>query len=106
MLKLCFFVPESHMESVKQAVFDAGAGRIGGYDQCSWQTLGAGQYRPLAGASPFLGEVGELELVTEYKVEMVCEERYIARALDALKLAHPYETPAFEVYPLLDYSSS
>ncbi len=102
MLKLCFFVPESHLDSVKMAMFDAGAGRIGQYDQCAWQTLGLGQFRPLEGSSPFLGREGALEQVAEYKVEMVCEERFGEAAINALHDAHPYETPAYEVYTLLN----
>lgn len=100
MFKLCFFVPESHLEQTKRALFEVGAGRIGDYDCCAWQTLGQGQFRPLDGSQPFLGERGELEVVSEYKVELVCEDRLIARAVEALKAAHPYEEPAYEVYRL------
>ena len=58
--KLCFYVPESHLESVKQAVFEAGAGAIGDYRDCCWQVKGQGQFRPMAGSQPFLGEQGVL----------------------------------------------
>ncbi|MDX1754769.1 MAG: YqfO family protein [Marinobacter sp.] len=102
MYKLCFFVPATHVEQTKRALFEAGAGRIGDYDACAWQTLGQGQFRPLDGSQPFLGERGELEVVSEYKVEMVCEDTLIRRAVDALKAAHPYEEPAYEVYRLED----
>jgi hypothetical protein len=102
MLKLSFFVPPSHLESVKQALFAAGAGRIGDYDQCCWQVLGQGQFRPLAGSQPFLGQQGALETVAEYKVEMVCENTCIHQVIRALRESHPYETPAFEVQALLD----
>src|SRR5690606_23657655 len=98
MYKLCFFVPESHLESVKGALFEAGAGRIGDYDCCAWQTLGQGQFRPLAGSEPFIGKTGEIERVAEYKVEMVCSEEVVAKAVAALRQAHPYEEPAFEVW--------
>lgn len=102
MYKLCFFVPDSHVEAVKQAVFAAGAGRIGDYDSCSWQTRGQGQFRPTDGANPFLGEVGNLERVEEWKVELVCADECIREALTALKQAHPYEEVAFDVWQLLD----
>ncbi len=102
MLKLCCFVPESHLDSVKMAMFDAGAGRIGQYEQCAWQTLGLGQFKPLGDANPFLGREGALEQVAEYNVEMVCEERFVEDAIKALHTAHPYETPAYEVYTLLN----
>lgn len=100
MYKLCFFVPETHLEQVKSALFSAGAGRIGNYDSCSWQTRGVGQFRALTGSDPYCGEQGQLELVDEYKVEMVCESKRIESVVDALKGAHPYETPAYEVFRL------
>lgn len=102
MYTLCFFVPESHLEVTKSAVFEAGGGRVGDYDRCSWQTLGQGQFRPLDGSQPFLGSPNEVERVTEYKVEMVCTDALIEAAVAALKLAHPYEEPAYEVYRLED----
>lgn len=102
MYTLCFFVPESHVETTKAAVFDAGGGRVGDYDRCSWQTLGQGQFRPLEGSQPFIGSQNEVERVTEYKVEMVCADELIEAAVAALKLAHPYEEPAYEVYRLED----
>ena len=70
MYKLCFYVPESHLEAVKAAVFAAGAGRIGNYDSCCWEVLGQGQFRPLTGSDPFIGRQGEVERVAEYRVEM------------------------------------
>jgi len=97
MFKLCLFVPESHLESVKTALFDAGAGRIGHYEHCAWQVLGQGQFRPLAGSQPFIGSKGALEPVAEYRVEMVCEDAAIEGVINALRQAHPYEEPAFDV---------
>ncbi|SUG40496.1 NIF3 1 [Pseudomonas aeruginosa] len=70
MYKLCFYVPESHLDVVKQAVFAAGGGRIGAYDSCCWQSLGQGQFRPLDGSQPYLGQVGQVEHVAEWKVEL------------------------------------
>ncbi|MAZ05884.1 MAG: NGG1p interacting factor NIF3 [Halomonas sp.] len=102
MYKMCYFVPETHVEQTKQALFDAGAGRIGDYDHCAWQCLGRGQFRPLEGSNPFLGKAGEVEAVDEYKVELVCEDALIKDALAALKRAHPYEEPAYEIYRLED----
>ncbi len=102
MYKLCYFVPESHLEETKHAIFATGAGRIGDYDCCAWQCRGQGQFRPLDGSQPFLGQQGELEQVSEYKVELVCRDELIHDALAALKAAHPYEEPAYEVYQLAD----
>jgi len=109
MYKLVFFVPESHLNEVKDAVFDAGAGKIGDYDQCCWQIKGQGQFRPLAGANPFIGQIaagadsGALERVDEYRVEMVCADSLIKKAISALREAHPYEEPAFDVWQLSEF---
>jgi hypothetical protein len=100
--KLAFFVPESHLETVKAAVFATGAGRIGDYDSCCWQSLGQGQFRPLAGSQPFLGCQGEVERVSEYRVELVCADDLIRPAISALKAAHPYEEPAYDVWQLAE----
>lgn len=100
MYKLAFFVPPNHLEAVKQAVFTAGGGRLGAYDQCCWQVLGEGQFRPLDGSQPFIGQRGVVEHVVEWKVELVVDEGVIADVVTALKAAHPYETPAYEVWRL------
>ncbi|HEY8331008.1 MAG TPA: YqfO family protein [Pseudomonas sp.] len=102
MYKLCFFVPESHLETVKTAIFATGAGRIGSYDSCCWQTLGQGQFHPLPGSQPYEGAQGELAQVAEWKVEMVVADELIHAAVKALKQNHPYETPAFDVWRLSD----
>ncbi|WP_100641417.1 YqfO family protein [Marinobacter salexigens] len=98
MYKICYFVPETHLEKTKQALFDIGVGRIGDYDSCAWQCRGQGQFRPLEGSTPFLGQSGELEVVDEFKVELVCTDELVSRAVATLKQAHPYEEPAYEVY--------
>lgn len=102
MYKLCFYVPETHLDVVKNAVFAAGAGRIGTYDSCCWQALGQGQFRPLAGSQPYIGQAGLVEQVAEWKVELVVADELIHDAVKALRTAHPYETPAFEVWRLSD----
>ncbi|MEE4146281.1 MAG: NGG1p interacting factor NIF3 [Halieaceae bacterium] len=101
MYTLCFYVPGDALETVKAAVFAAGAGRIGNYDQCCWQVRGQGQFRPLAGSSPTIGRQGELELVEEYRVEMVCREDCVRAVVAAMKAAHPYEEPAWHVLQML-----
>ena len=103
MYKLAFFVPASHVDVVKAAVFAAGGGRIGDYDHCAWQTLGQGQFRPLDGSQPFLGQTGQVEVVEEWKVELVVADDLIVQVVAALRQSHPYETPAYEVWRLLDY---
>ena len=101
MYKLIFFVPDSHVEQVKQAVFTAGAGKQGNYDQCSWQVLGEGQFRPLKGSQPYLGEQDKLETLAEWRVETILPRDKLAGVLKAMKLAHPYEHPAFDVIELI-----
>ncbi len=103
MYKITFFVPEAHLNQVKEALFLAGAGKIGAYDCCAWQVKGLGQFRALAGSQPFLGEVNHLEEVEEYRVEMVCDDAMIQEAVQALLNAHPYETPAYDVVKVFTF---
>lgn len=100
MYKLGVYIPASHLEVVKQALFAAGAGRIGTYDSCCWQTPGQGQFRPLEGSKPFLGQQGSVERVEEYRVELVCDEALITAVVAAMKSAHPYEQAAYDVVKL------
>lgn len=100
MYLLCFHVPKTHVEEVKEAVFAAGAGEMGNYSHCAWQVLGQGQFKPLPGSDAYIGEVGKLETVAEYKVETVCHEDHIDKVITALKKAHPYETPSYQVWLL------
>ena len=100
MYKLVFFVPQDAADCVKQAVFETGAGKIGNYDLCCWQVLGEGQFRPLAGAEPHLGEPGLIESVKEYRIELVCQDELVETAVAAMKRAHPYEEPAYDVWRL------
>ncbi|MCK4737732.1 MAG: NGG1p interacting factor NIF3 [Sulfurimonas sp.] len=103
MYKLNFYVPKKEKESVKQALFDIGVGKYENYDQCSFETLGTGQFRPTDGAKPFLGEVDMLEKVDEYKVEMICSDELIKEAVKVLKETHPYEEVAYEVFRMEEF---
>lgn len=103
MYQLCFYVPATHLDTVKQALFAQGAGRVGNYDCCAWQTLGQGQFRPQAGSQPFCGQLQTLETVEEYKVEMVCQESCLSQVIEALHQTHPYETPAYSLWQLEDH---
>ena len=102
MYKLCFYVPETHLQLVKESLFEQGAGKIGNYDCYAWQVLGSGQFKPGEGSQPFLGKHGTVEQVSEYKVEMVCDEQYIEAVISTLKKVHPYETPAYDVMQLIE----
>lgn len=98
---LCFYVPESHLAPVKNAIFESGAGELGGYRFCAWQVKGEGQYMPLKTSNPYQGQADVLSQEIEYKVEIHCREEVIVDAVNALKKAHPYEVPAYHVIPIL-----
>lgn len=95
MYHIYVYIPETHLEAVKTAMFDVGAGRIGNYDCCCWQTKGEGQYRALAGSHPYQGELNQIEKQPEYKVELVCDDYCLNAVIKAMKAAHPYEEPAY-----------
>jgi hypothetical protein len=98
--KIVVYVPAAHGEAVRRAMGEAGAGRIGNYDYCSFTVTGTGRFRPLAGANPSIGAVGRLETVEEERIETVCAEDRLRPALEAIRTAHPYEEPAIDVYPI------
>lgn len=85
-----------------QALFDIGAGRIGNYDCCCWQTEGIGQFRPLENSNPAIGSLNEIEQVNEVKIELVCEDDLVKQAIQAIKISHPYEEPAYDIWKLED----
>jgi hypothetical protein len=99
--KLVVFVPVEALETVRDALFAAGAGRIGDYERCSWYAEGTGTFRALPGASPAIGEVGEEERVPELRLETVFPEEAQETIVAALRSAHPYEEPAYDVYLLV-----
>lgn len=97
MYHIAFYVPESHVEIVKEKMFESGAGKLGNYDRCSFEYKGTGQFRSLPGSHPFIGTENELEKVVEVKVEMICARECLSASIAALKASHPYETPAYYV---------
>lgn len=102
MLKLIYYVPESHLESTKLAIFKAGAGGIGNYEHCAWQVLGTGQFKPVQGANPFIGELDQLEQLAEWRVETIVPEDKAKLVSAALRASHPYEEPAFEFIQMIE----
>ena len=100
-LKLVWFVPEEALDATRNAVFAAGGGRIGEYERCSWYATGTGTFFGGERTSPALGASGREERVAELRVETVVPEGRIHDAIVALRLAHPYEEPAYDVYPLV-----
>ena len=98
--KLVVFVPVPHVERVLDAAAAAGAGEIGQYERCAWSTTGTGTFRPRVGASPHTGEVGRVERVDEARLEVVLPRSRRAQVLRAVRAAHPYEEPAYDVLEL------
>jgi dinuclear metal center YbgI/SA1388 family protein len=98
--KVVVFVPVAHAEQVRAAITAAGAGALGGYDSCTFTAPGEGRFRPLPGANPAIGAVGDLETVEEVRIEAVLERRQRAPVVAAMLAAHPYEEPAYDVVPL------
>ena len=94
---LCFYVPTADTERVLDALFAVGAGRLGDYERCAWVVSGEGRFRPLPGADPTIGAVGQDERVAEDKVELTYPRQLRSRVVAALLEAHPYEEPAFHV---------
>jgi hypothetical protein len=99
--KLVVFVPADALDRVRDALFAAGAGRIGEYERCSWYTEGTGTFLGGEASSPTLGERGREERVPELRLETVFPAERQRDVVAALRAAHPYEEPAFDVYPLL-----
>ena len=100
--KIVVFVPRGNREAVLAAAFEAGAGRIGAYEECSFTTGGRGTFFGTEGTNPTVGEKGRRETVREWRAEVVCPGSRLARALAAIRSAHTYEEPAIDVYPLAD----
>ena len=95
------FVPREALDAVRTALFEAGAGRIGNYERCSWYTQGTGTFLGGEGTNPSLGEAGREQRVAELRLETVFPEEKQDEVIAALRRAHPYEEPAFDVYALL-----
>ncbi|HEY1042125.1 MAG TPA: YqfO family protein [Candidatus Paceibacterota bacterium] len=98
--KIVVYVPSSHADALRAAMGDAGAGRIGDYTHCMFTLTGIGQFKPGEGADPYVGEVGKLNSVEEERIETVCEGGALEAVVRAIRETHPYEEPAFDVYPI------
>ena len=103
MYKLIYFVPIEAKEKTKEALFSLGVGKFNNYESCSFEVLGQGQFKPINNANPYIGTKDTIEYVNEYKVEMICSDELIKKAVEVLKEAHPYEEVAYEVLRLEDF---
>ena len=98
--KFAVYVPIQESDRISQAIFDAGAGKIGKYTETSFKIKGEGTFKPMEGAKPFVGKIGEKEVAEEIKIETVVPERNLEGVIEAMKKAHPYEEPAYDIYEL------
>lgn len=104
-VKIVVFVPETHTDIVREAMGNAGAGKIGNYSHCTFSSKGVGRFKPEVGANPHIGEVGKFEEVVEERIETVCLRENLQKVISAIKEAHPYDEVALDVYALDDYES-
>ncbi|PIZ76403.1 hypothetical protein COY05_01310 [Candidatus Peregrinibacteria bacterium CG_4_10_14_0_2_um_filter_38_24] len=101
-VKIVVYVPISHADKVREALSESGAGHIGDYDSCSFSVKGVGRFKPLEGANPYIGKVGDIEEVEEERIETICPFVKLEVVLAAIRAVHPYEEPAIDVIPLLN----
>jgi hypothetical protein len=99
--KLVVFLPREALDNVRAALFEAGAGKIGNYEHCSWYAAGTGTFLAGEGTEPAVGQRGKEQRVSELRLETVFPEELQDEVIAALRRTHPYEAPAFDVYPLL-----
>ncbi|MGP4067708.1 Nif3-like dinuclear metal center hexameric protein [Halobacillus sp. B29] len=102
LVKLTVFVPEDHAEEVRNSISEAGAGHIGQYSHCTYQLSGQGTFKPQEGSNPYIGQVDDLEIVEEKRIETIVPKSKLNGVLAAMKKAHPYEEVAYDLYPLLN----
>lgn len=99
-VKIVVFVPTSHADGVREAMGNAGAGKIGNYSHCSFSTKGFGRFIPKDGAKPTIGEINKTETVEEERIETICSRDKLNNVIQAIKKAHPYEEVAIDIYNL------
>ena len=103
MYKLTVYIPVEAKESVKEAMFKAGAGTIGNYECCCFEVEGTGQFKPLSGSNPAIGSHDQLEFVKEVRVELLVKDTIIKEVVSSMKAAHPYESVAYDILRLEDF---
>lgn len=101
LVKLVVFVPEKNADEVRQALGEAGAGKIGEYSFCSYSLKGVGRFKPSDNANPHIGSAGKLEEVDEERIEVACEKEQAADIIKVIKAVHPYEEVVIDIYPML-----
>lgn len=101
-VKIVTFVPLDDADKVRLALGEAGAGQIGEYSYCSYSVVGKGRFTPTANANPHIGSVNTPEIVDEERIEVVCDRASAKAVISAMKMVHPYEEVAYDIYPLID----
>jgi len=99
-VKFIVFVPLSHADIIRQALGEAGAGKIGNYDFCSFSSRGTGRFRGNEKTNPAIGEAGKYEAVEEKKIEVIVPREILKNVIEKVKSVHPYDEVAFDIYPL------
>ncbi len=103
-VKIVTFVPETHADIVREAIGNAGGGRIGNYTHCTFSVKGVGRFKPNEGAAPAIGAIGSLEAVQEERIEFICERLLARKVMEEIRRVHPYEEVPFDVYPVMSES--
>lgn len=98
--KLVVYVPESHADELRDSLATSGAGHIGDYSHCTFQTTGQGTFKPLAGTNPYIGSTDKMEVVDEIRMETIVCEKELNSAIQSLMKHHPYEEPAYDIFPM------
>lgn len=101
LVKLVVFVPEENADEVRQALGEAGAGKIGEYSFCSYSIKGVGRFKPSENADPHIGSTDKMEAVDEERIEVACEKEQAAKIIKVIKDVHPYEEVVIDIYPML-----
>lgn len=101
LVKLVVFVPEENADEVRQALGEAGAGKIGEYSFCSYSIKGVGRFKPSDKADPHIGSANTLEAVDEERIEVACDKGQVAEIIKVIKKVHPYEEVVIDIYPML-----
>ncbi|WP_249871078.1 Nif3-like dinuclear metal center hexameric protein [Oceanobacillus saliphilus] len=104
--KLAVYVPQTHVEEVREALSKSGAGHIGNYSHCTFQSKGQGTFKPLEGANPYIGSENELEYVNEIKMETIVQQSNLQNTIHHMIDAHPYEEVAYDIYPVISEGKS
>lgn len=100
MKKIVVYVPLTHTDLVREAIGNAGGGKLGNYSYCTFSTRGIGRFKPEVGANPHIGSVGQMEAVEEERIEVSVEDSLLNSVISAIKEVHPYEEVALDIYTL------